>query len=184
MPRVNVAELLGQIEIDQVARKLGMQLREDSATRKMAICPFHNDKTPSLLIDTSREADLQHFHCFACGSHGTAIDLARERLNTDFNGAIEWLEAAFGIRARGERAHTAEVKLSGLDDGYGIYRSSSQHEKMREWSRARKFDPEFLRRAGFVYAKSGTLVNSDRVKNMSRDSRIEMMGILEDAGLV
>jgi hypothetical protein len=31
-------------------------------------CPFHDDRTPSLHI----YAD--HFHCFACGAHGNAVD--------------------------------------------------------------------------------------------------------------
>ena len=33
-----------------------------------ALCPFHNDRHPSLLV-----AD-DHFYCFACGEHGDAID--------------------------------------------------------------------------------------------------------------
>lgn len=36
----------------------------------MALCPFHNDHHPSLLV-----AD-DHYHCFACGAHGDVIDLA------------------------------------------------------------------------------------------------------------
>lgn len=36
---------------------------------KMANCPFHNDRSPSLYI----QAD--HFYCFGCGEHGDVIDL-------------------------------------------------------------------------------------------------------------
>jgi DNA polymerase len=32
------------------------------------ICPFHNDRTPSLSLYPD------HFHCFVCGAHGDAID--------------------------------------------------------------------------------------------------------------
>jgi DNA polymerase len=32
------------------------------------LCPFHDDRTPSLQV----YAD--HYHCFVCGAHGTAID--------------------------------------------------------------------------------------------------------------
>ena len=38
----------------------------------MALCPFHNDRHPSLYV-----AD-DHYHCFACGEHGDVIDLNRE----------------------------------------------------------------------------------------------------------
>ena len=33
-----------------------------------ALCPFHNDRNPSLYV-----AD-DHYYCFACGAHGDAID--------------------------------------------------------------------------------------------------------------
>ena len=37
-----------------------------------ALCPFHNDRHPSLYV-----AD-DHYYCFACGEHGDVIDLNRE----------------------------------------------------------------------------------------------------------
>ena len=33
-----------------------------------ALCPFHNDRNPSLFVDDD------HYHCFACGEHGDVID--------------------------------------------------------------------------------------------------------------
>lgn len=56
----------------------------------MALCPFHNDRHPSLLV-----AD-DHYHCFACGEHGDVIDFvaklfdlslydAARKLSTDFH---------------------------------------------------------------------------------------------------
>ena len=35
----------------------------------MALCPFHNDRHPSLYVSDD------HYHCFACGEHGDVIDL-------------------------------------------------------------------------------------------------------------
>ena len=35
----------------------------------MALCPFHNDRRPSLYVSDD------HYHCFACGEHGDVIDL-------------------------------------------------------------------------------------------------------------
>ncbi len=186
MPRVDVSKILAQIEIDQVAEKLGMRIREDTNARKMAICPFHNDTTPSLLIDTSRDRDLQHFHCFACGEHGTAIDLVKERLNVDFNGAVDWLSTTFGVSARSPvtQASSVEARQSGLERGYQIYSSASKTDLFTEWAVSRHFDPNFLRNAGYVYAPSGTLTSKQRLAKMSINSRLEIMGELEDASLV
>ena len=33
-----------------------------------ALCPFHNDRHPSLYVTDD------HYHCFACGEHGDVID--------------------------------------------------------------------------------------------------------------
>ena len=186
MPRVDVSKILAQVEIDQVAEKLGIRIREDANARKMAICPFHNDTTPSLLIDTSRDHDLQHFHCFACGEHGTAIDLVKDRLNLDFNSAIDWLSTTFGVSARAPSVQKDSVvaRQSGLERGYQIYSSASKTDLFDDWATSRHFDPHFLSSAGYVYASSGTLVSKQRLAKMSVNSRLEMMGELEDASLV
>lgn len=41
---------------------------------KLRICPFHNDKSPSL----SLSADKQVFNCFGCGKKGTAYTFLKE----------------------------------------------------------------------------------------------------------
>ncbi len=33
-----------------------------------ALCPFHNDRNPSLFVDDD------HYYCYACGEHGDVID--------------------------------------------------------------------------------------------------------------
>ena len=42
----------------------------------MALCPFHNDRHPSLYV-----AD-DHYHCFGCGEHGDVIDRPAQRRST------------------------------------------------------------------------------------------------------
>ena len=34
----------------------------------MALCPFHNDRHPSLYVSDD------HYYCFGCGQHGAVID--------------------------------------------------------------------------------------------------------------
>jgi DNA polymerase len=40
----------------------------DLVGEPMIACPFHDDSTPSLRVYSD------HFHCFGCGAHGSAID--------------------------------------------------------------------------------------------------------------
>jgi hypothetical protein len=52
-----------------------------------AICPFHDDSTPSLQIYPD------HFHCFACGAHGSRLD---------------WLTGVEGMSAAEAAAYIAD----------------------------------------------------------------------------
>lgn len=48
-------------------------LGEPNRTKKYR-CPFHQDKTPSLSIDTR----TGRFRCFSCGAHGDMIDFVQQ----------------------------------------------------------------------------------------------------------
>lgn len=48
----------------------GVTLRRNGAHRWFGCCPFHQERTPSFMVDDSD----QHFHCFSCQAHGTVVD--------------------------------------------------------------------------------------------------------------
>ena len=58
-----------------------------------ALCPFHNEKTPSFTINTAR----QSFLCFGCKKGGDAIAFVREYENLPFMEAVRKLAARAGI---------------------------------------------------------------------------------------
>ncbi len=58
---------------------------------KKAICPFHNDRHPSLLV-----AD-DHYYCFACGEHGDVIDFTAKLFGLSLREATEKLIADFHL---------------------------------------------------------------------------------------
>lgn len=57
----------------------------------MALCPFHNDRHPSLLV-----AD-DHYHCFACGAHGDVIDMTANLFGLSLYDAARKLAADFHL---------------------------------------------------------------------------------------
>ena len=57
----------------------------------MALCPFHNDRHPSLYV-----AD-DHYHCFACGEHGDVIDFAAKLFSLPLYEAAQRLAADFRL---------------------------------------------------------------------------------------
>ena len=66
-----------------------------------ALCPFHNDRHPSLLV-----AD-DHYYCFACGAHGDVIDFAANFFDLPLYEAAQRLAADFGIDT--DRPPTKEI---------------------------------------------------------------------------
>ena len=57
----------------------------------MALCPFHNDRHPSLYV-----AD-DDYYCFACGEHGDVIDFAAKLFGLPLYEAAQQLAADFHL---------------------------------------------------------------------------------------
>ena len=61
---MNVFEAVKQtVTTRQAAEMYGIRVNRHG----MAVCPFHNDRNPSMKVD-------KRFHCFACQADGDAID--------------------------------------------------------------------------------------------------------------
>lgn len=61
---MNVFEAVrGNVTARQAAEMYGVRVNRHG----MAVCPFHNDKNPSMKVD-------KRFHCFACQADGDAVD--------------------------------------------------------------------------------------------------------------
>lgn len=58
-----------------------------------ALCPFHNEKTPSMSISPERGS----FHCFGCGNGGDIFTFVQEMEGLDFVGAMRVLAERAGI---------------------------------------------------------------------------------------
>ncbi|NIT94410.1 MAG: DNA primase, partial [Actinobacteria bacterium] len=80
--RTDLAELAA--EVTKVKR---------SGRSVMAVCPFHNEKTPSLSIDPARGL----YHCFGCGKSGDVFSWVEETQGVDFVGALELLARRAGV---------------------------------------------------------------------------------------
>ena len=65
--------------IEEVARELGMRV-----VRHTALCPFHNDKNPSLHFHRGKN----RYKCFACGASGDVVDLVMRYNNVGFKEAV------------------------------------------------------------------------------------------------
>ncbi|MDP9352530.1 MAG: CHC2 zinc finger domain-containing protein [Chloroflexota bacterium] len=84
------AEMLKRARpLSEVVRESGVELHSRWSGRgtHKALCPFHTEKTPSLLVD-DRDG---HYHCFGCGAHGDVFDYVQRLYNLSFREACERL---------------------------------------------------------------------------------------------
>src|SRR5213592_2603189 len=79
-----------------------------AGTNFKALCPFHQEKTPSFTVSPSR----QTFHCFGCGTGGSVFRFVMDYEHTDFPSAVRKLAARAGItvaeKSRGRAADDEE----------------------------------------------------------------------------
>ena len=70
----------------------------------MAICPFHNDKNPSMKVD-------KRFHCFACQADGDAVDFVSRLFGLPCKEAAMKLADDFGISYDSRHKPTVKPKI-------------------------------------------------------------------------
>ena len=84
---MNVFEAVKQnVTTRQAAELYGISVSRNG----MAVCPFHNDKNPSMKLD-------RRFHCFACQADGDAVDFVSRLFQLPSKEAAMKLADDFGI---------------------------------------------------------------------------------------
>ena len=72
-----------------------VQLKKSGQNFK-ALCPFHSEKTPSFMVNPSK----QIFHCFGCGVGGDVVSFLMKYENIPFNEALRNVAKKAGIDLR------------------------------------------------------------------------------------
>lgn len=87
----SIESLKNSIDIVDVVGSF-IELRKAGANYK-AICPFHGEKTPSLVVSPAK----QIYHCFGCGAGGDSITFVMELEKLSYPEAIEKLANMFNF---------------------------------------------------------------------------------------
>ncbi|MGD8854446.1 MAG: CHC2 zinc finger domain-containing protein [Gammaproteobacteria bacterium] len=87
IPDAELARLKQDIALERLAESRGIRLKRHGADL-IGLCPFHNDKEPSLVISP----DKNLWHCLgACQTGGTVIDWVMKTEGVSFRHAVELL---------------------------------------------------------------------------------------------
>lgn len=122
-----------------------------------AVCPFHQEKTPSLSLDPIRGL----YHCFGCGKGGDVYTFVQETQGLDFNEAVEFLARQAGIqiesdpgasRRRGEHEELVEAVRQAVRFYQKTLRSSPDAGHARAYLRGRGLGAEAVDQYEIGYA--------------------------------
>ncbi|MGD9527236.1 DNA primase [Pseudonocardia sp.] len=89
----DIAEVRDRARIDEVIGDY-VALRRAGAGSLKGLCPFHDEKTPSLSVRPTHGT----FHCFGCGEGGSVIDFVMKIEVIGFVEAVERLADRVGVR--------------------------------------------------------------------------------------
>jgi DNA primase len=139
-----------------------VQLRNAGGGNLKGICPFHDEKSPSLSVSPARNL----FYCFGCGEGGDVIRFVEKIEHLSFTDAVENLASRAGIQLRyakggsapsrpaGQRARLVEAHTLAAAF-YADQLLSPDAQQAREFLTTRGFDSEVAKQFGCGYAPGG-----------------------------
>ncbi|MDR2080014.1 MAG: DNA primase, partial [Treponema sp.] len=94
---------------------------EKRGGRYWGLCPFHNEKTPSFMVDQDRK----FYYCFGCHKGGTILDFVMEMDKLSFPEAVKTLSKRLGIEIMYENSGLPQKddgKTARLEELAELYR--------------------------------------------------------------
>ena len=146
-----------------------------------AVCPFHNEKTPSFIVSPQK----QIFHCFGCGQGGGVIQFLMFHEKVSFPEAVEILANRLGIEVPYQRSGQAKLKnllYDAVNEASLFFHNNLLQDKnckgVLDYLNKRGIDIKTIKkfRIGFAWGRN-SLINLLRKKKFTLD-------ILEKSSLI
>ncbi|MCX7694540.1 MAG: DNA primase [Caloramator sp.] len=120
----------------------------------VGVCPFHNDKGPSLSVSQ----DKQLFHCFGCGAAGNTIGFVMKIRNCDFKEALFYLAERAGIEINFDEGKDKDKDLKerlykiNLDAARYFYNNIRTSKTALNYLYSRGIDNKIINRFGLGFS--------------------------------
>lgn len=149
----------------------------------MAVCPFHQEKTPSMSVDRGQGL----YHCFGCGKGGDIFDFVQESQSVNFPEALDILARKAGIQLvidpdaahkRGRQQAAVEAIRRSIEIYHSRLKKAPEAGPARAYLRNRGYDVDIIDewKIGFAGTDWDTLAKN--LKTGGVDDRA-----MTDAGL-
>ena len=197
IPEAEVERLKREISVERLAEARGIKLTR-SGKELIGLCPFHDDRNPSLNIDPVKNV----WHCKgACGEGGDVIEWVMRAEGVSFRHAVELLKREHFPLAAGPIQLVKRSTVPKLPPP--VARDADDRALLVEivdyYSRTLKQSPEALKylasrglqsseiidrfRLGFANRTLGYgLEERNRVAGAQMRSRLQRLGILRESG--
>ncbi len=178
IPQETIERVRAQADIVQVISEYLTLKRAGSNFR--ALCPFHKEKTPSFMVNTSK----QIFHCFGCGAGGNVFGFLMRHEGFTFPEAVRFLAERVGIRIEQERIAPGQgelrERLFELYDYAGRFyhrclQKSPQAEGARKYLERRQLADKAIEefRLGYAPSEWDSFLKAARKKGYKDDLLLE-----------
>ena len=146
----------------------------------MAVCPFHQEKTPSMSVDRGRGL----YHCFGCGEGGDVFSFVQKTQGVEFPDALEMLARKAGItlerdpdaaKKRGRREAAVEAVRRSIDVFHTRLKKAPEAGPARSYLRGRGYDLDIIDewRIGFAGTEWETLSKALRTGGIADSALID-----------
>nr|WP_320048941.1 DNA primase [uncultured Desulfuromonas sp.] len=158
IPEELISQVRERVDIVDVISSY-VQLKH-SGDNHLGLCPFHNEKTPSFNVNSSR----QIFHCFGCGVGGNVFSFLMRMEGLAFPQAVKRLADQVGVdipddepspeevRRRLEREDLADVYEEATRFYHELLLADPRGAQARGYIRRRGFDSDAVRRFRLGFA--------------------------------
>lgn len=131
-----------------------------------AVCPFHDDHSPSMSINRSK----QIYKCFVCGAAGNVITFVRDYLKVSFKEAVEILSKNVGLNIKIEKNDNANSKYKEYYDIYDVALSYYKNNlNTKNGEQARKYlEDRHISKKTIDYFDIGLSLSGGLSKSLSK----------------
>jgi DNA primase catalytic core len=198
IPEAEIERLKSEVSLLRLVEAAGVELKRKGQDWH-GRCPFHDDRTPSLVVSESKNL----WHCLgACQAGGSVIDWTMKRHGVSFRHAVELLRddpalaaqppSAVGVKQSSVRKLAAPVSFEAddqalLDQVIGYYHDTlKQSPEALDYLKARGLDhPEVIEhfKLGFANRTLGLrLPESTRKAGAELRERLTRIGLVRESG--
>jgi DNA primase catalytic core len=195
IPEHEIERLKAEVSVQRLVEARGIDLVRHGADW-IGCCPFHDDKTPSLVVSPAKNL----WHCLgACQAGGTAIDWVMKSEGISFRHAVERLREGVSSLSTGEGVRRSTVTklpapVSTEADDRALLRQviDYYHDTLKQSPEALIYlqsrgltHPELIERfrLGFANRTLGLrLPEKNRKTGGEMRARLQAVGLLRDSG--